>query len=152
MEPAGGHPRQGHQAQAGGGVLAEQAVGRRATAAASVAVATAPTVVAPVPELGRPAMHVGRRRWRREQAAVTRRGRLRLRLQRVPGSRVRTETRTGRTAGPSYRNGGGEPVERGADPSTARRTQIGRVREPRTRGTPVRRQADYGRDRHEKVF
>lgn len=140
MEPAGGDPGQGHQAQAGGGVPAEPAAGRRATA-----VAAAAATVATVPQPGRRDGAVRRRRAAaagrgqpgRWQVAGPGGGRT-LRLQRVPVARGRPETRTGRAAGPGYRDGGGESVERGADPSVAGRTQVGRVREQGARGSAVR--------------
>lgn len=153
MEPAGGDPGQGHQAQAGSGVSAEPAAGRRATA---VAAASAAAAVAPVPQPGR---REGAVRGRRPaaaghgepglgQVAVAGGGRTAVRLQRVPVARGRPETRAGRAAGPSYRDGGGESVERGADPPAAGRAQVGRVREQGAGGPAVRQRQAVFRGGH----
>jgi len=141
VEPAGDDPGQGHQAQAGGGVAAEPAAGGRRTVAAT----PAPVAVAAVPERGRPAVGAAGRR--RPAAHLLHH---RRRLRRVPGARGDRETRTGRAARPGHRNGSGEPVQRRANPSTARRTQGGRVREQGARRTAVRRQIAVGRRRHSR--
>jgi len=141
MEPAGDDPGQGHQAQVGGGVVAKPIAGGRRT----VATTTAPVTVATVPERGRPAATRDARRRRHTQHPMHRRHH---RLRRVSGARGDRKTRTGRAARPSHGNGSGEPIECGANPSAAHRTQDCRVREQGTRRTAVWWQIAIGRRSH----